>query len=339
MRLSPLVLALSIAAMPATLQAAPKSKAARKAVTVPGTHKVRKGETAARIARQYRLEMAELETLNPELELDRLKVGSVVRVAGRPSAPRLVPSQARNLEPVIPVPTTPNLRPGSLVHLERVLPAVSLAPVPDGKSLSGLAPAGDPKAMVAQMVPVVPRTEIPPTPSFDPADPSRLDLLWPVATRTVSSGWGPRMRTRTVRVVRASKPKKIRQRYQGAHRGVDLTAPVGTDIYAAMDGTVIEATRHKQYGNYVVVDHGNGVTTLYAHSKVNFVRVGELVRRGQKIAEVGMTGRTTGPHLHFEVRFDGVHQNPFPFLNEAEEIPTELVALNEAAVPPARSRR
>ena len=341
MRLSPLVLALSLIGMSGELQAA---RPVRKAAVAAGTHAIRKGETAAKVARQFKLTLAQLEALNPDLNLGRLSVGAVLRVAeDKTIAPRKNVVPVKNLLPVAPVPGTPSLRPASLVHLERVIPSATLQPVPDGASLSGASEAIDHKAMVAQMYPVLPRTEAPapsPLPGFEPADPAKLDLLWPVATRSISSGWGPRIRTRTVRIkTKANNRKKIRQRYRGNHRGVDLTAPTGTDVYAAMDGTVINAGRQKDYGNYIVVDHGNGVTTLYAHHKLNFVRTGELVRRGQKIAEVGCTGRSTGPHLHFELRVDGVHENPLPVLNDVEEIPAELLALNESAVAPNRSRR
>jgi murein DD-endopeptidase MepM/ murein hydrolase activator NlpD len=101
------------------------------------------------------------------------------------------------------------------------------------------------------------------------------------------------------------------------HEGVDFTAAPGTTIKAAAAGIVITAERHPQYGNMVEIDHGNGLTTRYAHSSKVFVKVGALVRRGQKIAEVGSTGRSTGPHLHFEVRINGVAQNPNRFLQQA----------------------
>ena len=95
-----------------------------------------------------------------------------------------------------------------------------------------------------------------------------------------------------------------------------------------MDGLVVVAGKHKQYGNYVVVEHGNGVHTLYAHHSLILVQEGEIVRRGQKIAEVGRTGNATGPHLHFELKVDGVQRNPLPVLNEEAEIPAELAAKN-----------
>ena len=101
------------------------------------------------------------------------------------------------------------------------------------------------------------------------------------------------------------------------HEGVDFGAGVGTSIVAAASGVVVTVERHPEYGNMVEIDHGNGLSTRYAHISRTWVKVGALVRRGQKIAEVGTTGRTTGPHLHFEVRHEGVAVNPFRFLQNA----------------------
>lgn len=98
------------------------------------------------------------------------------------------------------------------------------------------------------------------------------------------------------------------------HEGIDFVAEPGTPILAAAAGIVIAAERHPQYGNVVEIDHGNEMMTRYAHARELFVKPGELVRRGQKIAAVGSTGRSTGPHLHFEVRLRGVAQNPARFL-------------------------
>ena len=344
MRYSPLVLALSLLGMSGSLEAA---KPVTKATAQSGVHRIRKGETAAKVARQFKLTLAQLEDLNPDLDLDKLSVGALLRVAPDRKLLRTSTASPKNsglarpFVPVRPLPGTPGLRPGSLVHLERVLPSAALLPVPDGANLSVPEAAEGSKAMAAQMQPVlhkVPETESQES-GFEAADRANLDLLWPVETRTISSAWGPRVRTRTVRVKTRTSRRKIRQRYQSSHRGVDLTAPRGTDVYAAMDGRVVEAKRHRDYGNYVVLDHGNGVTTLYAHHKLNYVRTGDVVRRGQKIAEVGSTGKSTGPHLHFELRFDGDHQNPLPMLDDMEEIPAELMAQNEAAVPPRRTRR
>jgi murein DD-endopeptidase MepM/ murein hydrolase activator NlpD len=96
------------------------------------------------------------------------------------------------------------------------------------------------------------------------------------------------------------------------HTGIDFAAPTGTPIRAAAGGTVIMAQFSHGYGNCVVIDHGNGVSTLYGHASAILVSEGEPVRQGQIIARVGATGMATGPHLHFEVRHNGVPVRP-PF--------------------------
>jgi len=102
------------------------------------------------------------------------------------------------------------------------------------------------------------------------------------------------------------------------HEGVDIVAPAGTAIRSAAAGVVVSTERHPQYGNLVEIDHGKDLTTRYAHTSRIVVKVGQLVKRGQKIAEVGTTGRSTGPHLHFEVRIRGLAQNPDRFLRMAQ---------------------
>jgi murein DD-endopeptidase MepM/ murein hydrolase activator NlpD len=101
------------------------------------------------------------------------------------------------------------------------------------------------------------------------------------------------------------------------HEGVDFVADAGTPIYASAGGVVAYARMHPQYGNMVEIDHGNGIVTRYGHASKLFVKVGQVVRRGDKISEVGSTGRSTGNHLHFEVRYQGIAQNPVRFLKKA----------------------
>ena len=101
------------------------------------------------------------------------------------------------------------------------------------------------------------------------------------------------------------------------HEGVDFVVDVGTPVYAAAGGVVKFAGMHPQYGYMVEIDHGNDFTTRYAHNSKLLVKEGEVVQRGAKIAESGATGRATGPHVHFEVRYRGVAQNPARFLQAA----------------------
>jgi len=101
------------------------------------------------------------------------------------------------------------------------------------------------------------------------------------------------------------------------HEGVDFVAPEGTPIYASAGGVIAYADKHPSYGNMIEIDHGNDIITRYGHASKVLVKVGQVVRRGDKIAEVGSTGRSTGNHLHFEVRYKGSAQNPVRFLKKA----------------------
>lgn len=139
-----------------------------------------------------------------------------------------------------------------------------------------------------------PQTE-PPLPPQPPVS-SSVDLLWPIAER--------RLVTTTFLYER-----------QGdvPHRGIDIPAPAGTAIRVAQSGTVITAKKHSSYGNYVIVSHGNGYATLYAHCTKIFVSEGDTVSRGDTIASVGNTGNSGGNHLHFEVRKNGQLTDPLGY--------------------------
>jgi murein DD-endopeptidase MepM/ murein hydrolase activator NlpD len=124
------------------------------------------------------------------------------------------------------------------------------------------------------------------------------------------------------------------------HTGLDFQSDPGTPIAAAAGGVVVTQEMHPQYGNMVEVDHGNGLLTRYAHASRVFVHRGDLVKRGQKIAEVGTTGRSTGPHLHFEVLMAGIPQDPRKFLDAGANIaPGQQVAKAGAAVQGQAPRR
>jgi len=99
------------------------------------------------------------------------------------------------------------------------------------------------------------------------------------------------------------------------HEGIDFAAATGTPIVAAAGGVVIAAEYHHQFGNMLEIDHGNDIVTRYAHASRLLVKVGDIVKRGQHVADIGSTGRSTGPHLHFEVLVKGVQQDPHKFLS------------------------
>ena len=98
------------------------------------------------------------------------------------------------------------------------------------------------------------------------------------------------------------------------HTGVDISAPIGANFVAANDGIVTKAYYNSAYGNMVMIDHGGGISTLYAHGSEILVQVGQTVSRGEPILKVGSTGYSTGPHAHFEVRINGIVTNPIEYI-------------------------
>jgi murein DD-endopeptidase MepM/ murein hydrolase activator NlpD len=100
------------------------------------------------------------------------------------------------------------------------------------------------------------------------------------------------------------------------HNGIDIPGPIGTPVYATADGTVGRAQRLGGYGNYIEIDHGTQIQTRYGHLSAIGVVSGQRVHRGDLIGYVGSTGRSTGPHLHYEVRIAGAPVNPIPFVQE-----------------------
>jgi murein DD-endopeptidase MepM/ murein hydrolase activator NlpD len=131
----------------------------------------------------------------------------------------------------------------------------------------------------------------------------RIKLLPTIAPVNVSynaSGYGRRLDPITGRVA--------------FHDGLDFAAPSGTAIIAAAGGMVTAAEYHHEFGNMLEIDHGNSIITRYAHASKLLANVGDIVKRGQHVANIGSTGRSTGAHLHFEVLVKGVQQDPQKFL-------------------------
>ncbi len=128
----------------------------------------------------------------------------------------------------------------------------------------------------------------------------RITLVWPVEGPVISI---------------------FGQRSRGWHAGIDITADMGSEVYAAAPGTIVYSGWIRAYGQVVKIQHTNGFITLYAHNQKNLVEVGEDVEAGQLIATVGRSGHATGPHVHFEVRRDGKAYNPLHLLEPSDQSP------------------
>lgn len=142
-----------------------------------------------------------------------------------------------------------------------------------------------------------------------------LPTILPIRSNAIGSGFG--WRTDPIAGV------------QAMHEGIDFIADSGTRVIAAAGGVVLTAEFHPQYGNLIEIDHGNDFVSRYAHLSRMLVRPGQVIKRGQEIAASGNTGRSTGPHLHFEVRYKGVPQNPARFLRQ--ELQTAQLAPADSA--------
>lgn len=115
------------------------------------------------------------------------------------------------------------------------------------------------------------------------------------------------------------------------HKGIDLAAPTGTPVYATADGEVTRADRSRTYGLVIYLEHGADLQTRYAHLSRMVVADGQAVKKGDLIGYVGSTGRSTGPHLHYEVRVDGVAVNPIPYMKGSEQsAPTSVESVANA---------
>lgn len=132
-------------------------------------------------------------------------------------------------------------------------------------------------------------------------------------TTTVSPNTSPV--SSSTRLLWPTSVKRMTQYYTWRHGGVDIAGPTGTPIYAAEEGIVEIAGWNKGgYGNYIIIDHGGGLKTLYGHASKLLVSAGDRVGRGDEIAKMGSTGRSTGPHLHFETRVRGARTNPLNYI-------------------------
>jgi murein DD-endopeptidase MepM/ murein hydrolase activator NlpD len=235
---------------------------------------VRKGETVYRIARAYGIDPADLMETNGISDPRTVAVGAELFV---PGATRAVEVSAA------PVPGDP-------------APAGAHAPSPPPPARAAATDSGGP-------------TSHEPTPAPD-SGPSSHTAAPTVLAMPARSGGGAPLAWPLKGVLYGRYGVRAGRR----HDGIDIAAPEGTTVSAAAPGTVIYAGEQTGYGSIVIVRHEGGMVTLYAHNSRLLVDEGAHVKRGEPIAKVGQTGRTTGPHLHFEVREGTRPRNPLLYL-------------------------
>ncbi|MBC8526510.1 MAG: LysM peptidoglycan-binding domain-containing protein [Candidatus Cloacimonetes bacterium] len=257
-----------------------------------GYHLVKKGETLYRISKMYGISLEELMEFN-QLTSYTIKAGEKIWV--KKTSGKTVKTKSAKKEPAEKKSTSKTkyhiVQKGE--NLYRIAMKYDLS-IYELKRYNNLASSqievGKKLYLTPQKVSTKKYTK---TPSKISADFKKYDLIWPVQG-TITSPFG----------MRDGKP----------HKGLDIAASVGTPIKSVLDGEVAYTGWQRGYGNVIILKHDNGLMTVYAHNKENSVVKGNKVKKGEKIACIGLTGNTTGSHLHFEVRLDGRAMDPQKFL-------------------------
>ena len=267
------------------------------------THKVVEGESFWMIARNNDLSVAELQSLNADIVPEKLQIGQEITLTKQEPLLSVVVTKEMTVEETIAHNTEYKNTASLLKGETKVVTQGS-----DGKKkvtyeVKESTGATLEKNVVNEVVISEPVTEVvnKGTGSIQISSRSATNsnggngtLAWPLSSNKITSPYGTRSR--------------------GFHSGIDLSAKTGTSVYASAGGKVVLASWYYGYGNCVVVDHGNGIKTRYAHLSSYKCKVGDKVSRGQLIALSGNTGNSTGPHLHFEVIVNGATKNPVNYL-------------------------
>ena len=256
------------------------------------THKVARGESLWTIASKNKMTVNEIKSANPQLKSEVLQIGQELNM--------IVPKPYLNVETVEEIKYTQNIpfsnqfqRDESMWYWETRIIKRGIPGTKEVKAevvrVNGTEVE---RRILSEAVTKEPSVQIVTQGTRRVPDRGTGRFAWPVAGN-ITSPFGPRR--------------------GGFHYGVDIAAPMGTPIYAADSGTVIFSGRQGNYGNLIIIDHGNGFQTYYAHNQSNLVRIGANVEKGQHIGNVGSTGKSTGPHVHFEIRKDGEPTNPMNY--------------------------
>lgn len=275
------------------------------AVPAPGTHRVAAGETLYRIARSLGITPGALAEMNGFPVSTPLAAGQVLIVPAPPGRG-----------------TPPASVPGSTLS-----PGVSAAPAALPPALAAAFDAADGSALgtatAARARP--PSAEAPPAERLvtagrrDPHGPGRIESSVLGALPSSTQGSRPpavahRSSAQLQWPLRGVLYARFGRKGKSPHDGIDLAAPAGTPVRTAGEGAVLFAGPQQGYGLLVIIEHPHGLVTVYAHNRDLRVKTGQTVRDGQVIATVGESGKTSGPHLHFEVRQDGAPVDPLELL-------------------------
>ncbi len=270
-------------------------KALKTGAVVEKSHVVMAGETMADLAKEYDMSEAEIMELNPQANPRKLEVGSEIKLKEEAPVVTLETSELITYEEDIDF-DTKEKKSDKLYEGEKKV-------TKKGKKGTRVITARVEKSngKESTKVPIVEKVEKEPTTEVvlvgtkeRPPTIGSGEYIYPVDNYRLSSPFGPR--------------------WGRNHNGVDLACPMGTDVKAADGGTVTFAGYKGSFGYLVIIDHQNGMETYYAHNSELLVKEGDKVYQGYHIAEAGSTGRSTGPHCHFEIRVNGTPQDPLEYL-------------------------
>lgn len=270
-------------------------KAIQTGAVVETSHVVMKGETLSDLAKQYEMSEEEILELNPQINPRKLEVGSEVQLKEEAPVVTYEASELVTYNEDIDYETKEE-KTDELYEGET---KVKVKGKKGAKEVTARVETSNGKE--STKVPIVEKIEKEPTTEVilvgtkeRPPTVGTGEYIYPVENYRVSSPFGPR--------------------WGSNHNGVDLACSAGTDVVAADGGTVTFAGYKGTFGYLVIIDHQNGMETYYAHNSELLVKEGDKVYQGYHIAEVGSTGRSTGPHCHFEIRVNGDPQDPFEYL-------------------------
>ena len=261
------------------------------------TYTVQDGDTVSAIAQRFSMKVSDIESLNPDLNVSRIHVGDTLNISA--AVPVLSIQQIRRMEytEAIPYETVTEKADDLYTNQSRIVQKGvdgSAAVVADVVYVDGVEQS---RSILSRTVVTEPQTQIKEvgTKALPAKAPKGTFILPFNGRRTSLYGW----------------------RRSGFHTGLDLAGSAGSPIVAADGGTVTLAGWNGGYGKCVIIDHGNGYQTLYAHCSSLLVKEGQKVAQGEQIARVGNTGNSTGPHCHWEIRIGGKTVNPANYIGKS----------------------
>lgn len=262
------------------------------------TYVVQEGDTVSEVAQKLGVKVKDIQKANPDLDIDRISIGQELKLSVPRYAINVKQSAIKTYEDVIPYDTEYE----ESSELYRGQTKVKIEGAEGKKQV---------KAELISINGILEETNI-----------LEETEITPARTEVILKGTKERPRTLAYgkfiwpSTSRGTITSRFGARWGEHHSGIDIAVPKGTPNKAADGGVVIYAGWYGNYGKLVIIDHENGYTTYYGHNDTITVKKGQRVARGDIIGRAGETGRATGPHLHFEVRKNGVAVNPLPFLNK-----------------------